>query len=858
MRRFRALCASALCALVPVCWIAAPAAAASAYRDQVSFAWQMYRQELYEPAAFAFQEALAMSPGRGEALYGLALSYERLGRYDEAAEKILAAEAAPDAPATVDFAWSAARVLEAAGRLAEARTRYRRLALEGPPEQRVEARFREGVVLLKMNRFAEAEEVFASIVEKAPRSELVPDARYNVGLARYRRGDPDGAADLLTAVLTNHPKSHAAYDAAFLLGEIFRARRSYEVADEYYARAIALAEELGIVDGRAPYHRAYALFEAGREEAALPLFRKVAEDPKAGRWGAEAAAFVAARLLSEAKFIEAARLLEPYLRTEGAAGRKVRLLAAKIEIEEERFETAERRLRALVEECRAAGSEAADVFAEAAGLLAELTAKKAPASADALLEEALSAAASDTERRRALVLARARLHLSLGNFERADAIARAEGKALALPYALARATALEEAGRIEEAIGTLRAVEPTPHYALGVLLYRSGRYETAAMHLAEADSAGLAPAGEAAYWLGWARYQAGDFAGAEEAFLRAAEFPRRAAEALRRAADAAYNRGAYDVAASRYEVAARGAEGDLRAELLYARAEALFHLGEVDSAVALLDASAGAAEDSSIARDAKFRAAQFLKDVGRAAEAAARFDDFAKDRPGDPRAFQARFLAGEAWAAAGETALARDRYLALREANAPNAAAAVEALAALTEREGDVEGALALYDEAAEQAASSVVGRRARIRAAWLRLRGGDAAAAAASMGDLLEGLSPADPLYGDAAAARAEALERLGESSARAWYETAVVYIPPSCRQAALRLHLGKRYLAEDNPRAARRHLEFVYRSADLVDCPQRAQAGCALAEALSALGADDAARRVREEAACGEEVGE
>ena len=95
-----------------------------------------------------------------------------------------------------------------AGKLDEALPRLRAAQTQAPLSMTaVHAVYREAMVHVGRERWAEAEEAFQRLVTRFPEAATAADARYQIGLARSRRGDREGAIAAWQEVVATYPDS---------------------------------------------------------------------------------------------------------------------------------------------------------------------------------------------------------------------------------------------------------------------------------------------------------------------------------------------------------------------------------------------------------------------------------------------------------------------------------------------------------------------------------------------------------------------------------------------------------------------------------------------------------------------------
>ena len=93
----------------------------------------------------------------------------------------------------------------------------RELAVTVPSDPRAE--FELGYSLIVAKDYGGAEGVFRDFIGKFPQSELVPDAHYWIGEARFQRGDYRGAADTYLDIYSRYPDAPQAAPSLLRLAQ---------------------------------------------------------------------------------------------------------------------------------------------------------------------------------------------------------------------------------------------------------------------------------------------------------------------------------------------------------------------------------------------------------------------------------------------------------------------------------------------------------------------------------------------------------------------------------------------------------------------------------------------------------------
>lgn len=114
-----------------------------------------------------------------------------------------------------DERYRRAQELHGAGRLDEALVYFREAASLAPlSTTAVHATYFEGLILLRQERWAEAEDAFGRLVRRFPDGLNAPEARYHLGLARWSQGKRDAAMGEWRIVVERHGDSSWAQHAA--------------------------------------------------------------------------------------------------------------------------------------------------------------------------------------------------------------------------------------------------------------------------------------------------------------------------------------------------------------------------------------------------------------------------------------------------------------------------------------------------------------------------------------------------------------------------------------------------------------------------------------------------------------------
>lgn len=119
-----------------------------------------------------------------------------------------------------DERYRTAQQLHGAGRLDEALAYFREAAALAPfSTTAVHATYFEGLILLRQERWAEAEDAFGRLIRRFPDGLNAPEARYHLGLARWNQGKREAALAEWQTVVRRHDDSSWAQHAAARLRE---------------------------------------------------------------------------------------------------------------------------------------------------------------------------------------------------------------------------------------------------------------------------------------------------------------------------------------------------------------------------------------------------------------------------------------------------------------------------------------------------------------------------------------------------------------------------------------------------------------------------------------------------------------
>ncbi len=528
-----------------------------------------YRLDEYEKAVTELQDRLPEleDTQRARALFLLAESYNHLREGEEAVvhyRKVI--DEYPETPyvgpAKYGLAWhyfqsrehqqaakSFGRVRrDESGRLAERATYYEALS-----------RARAGAI-------ERAIELYKTVAEQHPDSQLGAEALFEAGLLRYQRENYDSAAAFFRALLRNHPNAARRGDAQYWLGNAYLVDESLDRALKAYNKAIALdaAPDSLLVEVR--FQKAWVQYEDGRYAAAAPDFLSVAESHPNTSRGREALFWGGDSFFQQENFDRAGRLFRRYLdeTPNGDHAGGARYALAWTHFKQNRYKSAARLFRQFLDAYQPASSEI-------------------PYEQDARLRLA-------------------DCYFALKRYEDAIQVYRqADGPGT--DYALYRAgEALNYAGRGDEALRSLRRLlEQYPdsrwrsqaQYRIADIFFQQQAYEDAQAayrdFLETAPNHRLAP--EAQYGIGDSYYNAGNMEEAVQAYRKVLEqYPesssaQEAALSLFFALNAAGQSDRAEKLISSIEEATPNA--DLGDRLRFARAKAAYQSGQSEQALRL-------------------------------------------------------------------------------------------------------------------------------------------------------------------------------------------------------------------------------------------------------------------------------
>ncbi len=159
-------------------------------------------------------------------------------------------------------------------------------------ESETQLRYVQGLALLNLRNYLEADEVFLRVIDRMPetgavREALRPHTLYYHGFAAYRAGDYRAARDSLTTMLTDYPNHSRAAQAAYLSGWSSFLVGDYSRAADALARVRShTTDEQRAIEADFLYGRALAAM--GSHQQAAVTFRGLYLDHPASEYADDA------------------------------------------------------------------------------------------------------------------------------------------------------------------------------------------------------------------------------------------------------------------------------------------------------------------------------------------------------------------------------------------------------------------------------------------------------------------------------------------------------------------------------------------------------------------------------------------
>jgi cellulose synthase operon protein C len=302
------------------------------------------------PAAEAYGRVVAQHPGSPyatEARGRLAVLAARAGRLQDARALIAQVkQQAPDSAALAQATMALAEALSGQKEYAQAAAEYAAVLASKPGDLAPDAEYGLGACRLALGDLPGAIEAFRRCATTYPQAPNAPLARYQLGAALLRSGDARGAAEQLEALLAagppadlaaealldlgwaytdlkdtpraltafarlvhDFPQASYAAEAQFRLGELHFAQGDYPASQKAYE--LVLANDQGsVLTDAASYKLGWALLKQAKLSAAIGPLLAAAGKTTDPAIKADAQYQAASCLLSEARFEEAAKLLQ--------------------------------------------------------------------------------------------------------------------------------------------------------------------------------------------------------------------------------------------------------------------------------------------------------------------------------------------------------------------------------------------------------------------------------------------------------------------------------------------------------------------------------------------------------------------
>lgn len=199
----------------------------------------LYLSKKYAPSAHGCEDYLAkysQGTGRADALYFLALS-QRAQNQNDAAVSTLSqlTEKFPDSAHQVDALLLSGQSLEAMGKTDRAIDAYEHMLSAAPEPRKPDALLSLGVALYKSGKYEQAAEQLSRLISDFPHSEHAKPARLQLGLAQLAAGQTSRARSTLNDVINDDPQR--AGEAKYGLAQC-------DIADKRYQAAADRLEQL--------------------------------------------------------------------------------------------------------------------------------------------------------------------------------------------------------------------------------------------------------------------------------------------------------------------------------------------------------------------------------------------------------------------------------------------------------------------------------------------------------------------------------------------------------------------------------------------------------------------------------------
>ncbi len=179
------------------------------------------------------------------------------------------------------------------------------------------ARSSLGWALLGADQAADAAVSFGGVIEADPKSELLPEASLMQAWSLQKAGDRERALALFEKTIENYPESRSERAAklarARLLAQMGRSAEAAEALDAYLKETPESTPEPGAAKADLLRELALARLDAGQEDAALVVFRRLLQEHPATQHTAEARMELGEIAFRQGRLDDAATELEPLI-----------------------------------------------------------------------------------------------------------------------------------------------------------------------------------------------------------------------------------------------------------------------------------------------------------------------------------------------------------------------------------------------------------------------------------------------------------------------------------------------------------------------------------------------------------------
>jgi len=205
----------------------------------LSRAQVLYLAGKYADSVNACQGYLSRYPegsSRADALYFLGLAQRGMNQNDAAVGSLAQLlQTYPDSVHKIDALLVSGQALEAAGKLDQAVDAYRQMLAAAPDSRKPDALYSLGIALYKAGKYEAAAQELSKLVNGYATSSFAKPARLQLGLAELAAGQTSPARDALNAVVAGDPDR--AVEARYGLAQC-------DIADKNYDQARGRLEEL--------------------------------------------------------------------------------------------------------------------------------------------------------------------------------------------------------------------------------------------------------------------------------------------------------------------------------------------------------------------------------------------------------------------------------------------------------------------------------------------------------------------------------------------------------------------------------------------------------------------------------------